>query len=189
MLKKIIVSAVTAASLFVGSQFNTTEAYISQNQMALGGVPVPSRSSVVYNIYGDPTKNAENGFGTMMYGNSVEIGLEEGNICSVTVLTNNGWKTPAGIAVGMNISDVKSIYGNPDRINSQGEKIVYTYLTSPKEYYSDGVQYFDYILYIMCDQKGKIRLLQINSSRMTEYNNKWVNNGSQYLLDNYYWKN
>ena len=182
MLKKIIASVIAAASLFIGSQFNTTEAYIAKDQLVLGGIKVPTRAANVRNIYGSPTKSDE--YNTVWYyGDTVSISLEEGNPVSITVLANNGWKTSAGLSVGMNISDAKRLYGNPDRSKSKDNKIVYTYLVPSS--YNRG--YFDGMMYMMCDQSGKIRLLRVSTSTMADLDASIVSRAENYLLDNYYW--
>lgn len=132
-IRKLAVSM--AYAVIVGTMAFTSNcsATISSNQLALGGITCgsmrnPVSISAATRIYGEPTrKSGMESFGTYDYGGTAFVGFSEGIISDVTVTANNGWKTPAGLRVGMTANDAIRIYGDPDKSETRGNKRVYIY--------------------------------------------------------------
>lgn len=82
----------------------------------LGGLTLKMPYSEVIKIYGEPTSHpggwAQLVSDVIKYGDDVEIGFLGKEIRYVAVSANNGWKTAAGVYVGMPISKVIEIYGD-----------------------------------------------------------------------------
>ena len=132
MLKKFFVAGAVALTAFVGSQFNFCGASIPRSQMFLGSLTVGSTVDEMKKIYGEPTENRHviEGNNIAIYGKGVKIdyfSFGKGNILGIDITANNGWKTPAGIGVGDNISKVLEVYGQPDYSKSNSIKTAYAY--------------------------------------------------------------
>ena len=129
MLTKFFVAAVMSVLVVVG-QISFCNA-MSYGEMYLGGFTVGSPYSEMKRTYGEPVQDeghAENNY-TARYGDSVQIGYNKvrGKIQLITVKADNGWKTPSGLAVGMNISDALDICGNADYTSAGANKTAYCY--------------------------------------------------------------
>lgn len=131
-MKKFFVAGAVALTAFIGSQFNVCDASIPRGEMFLGSLTVGSTPAEMKKIYGEPTENRhqiENTY-TAIYGKGVKIfyfSFGKGNILGIDITANNGWRTPAGIAVGDNISKVLEVYGQPDYSKSNSIKTAYAY--------------------------------------------------------------
>lgn len=177
-LKKIIVSGVCAAILGVTAFTSNCSATISPNQLALGGITCGTMRNPVFisaatRIYGEPTrKSGSEGFGTYDYGGTAFVGFDEGIISNITVTANNGWKTPAGLRIGMTANDAIRMYGDPDKSETRGNKRVYIYFV---DYLIKGEGH----LGICFDNNTKkITKLNIMRSRMADFNqyySNWLN--------------
>ena len=88
---------------------------VGKNDFSLGGIYLNMPQNQVYNMYGQPTSRpggwAQLVTDCVRYGNDVEIGFLGKNVRYVVVTANNGWKTSAGVYVGMSVNDVINIYG------------------------------------------------------------------------------
>lgn len=89
---------------------------MTRADFTLGGLSLNIPYSEVIKIYGQPTSKlggwAQLVSDCIKYGDDVEIGFLNKKIRYVVTTANNGWKTAAGVYVGMNINDVIKIYGN-----------------------------------------------------------------------------
>lgn len=110
-MKKIFVSAVLILAMMSSVCFA-----IDKNDFSLGGIYLNMPQSEITRMYGQPTSRpggwAQLVTDCIRYGNDVEIGLLNKKVRYVVVTANNGWKTAAGVHVGMAIDDVIEIYGN-----------------------------------------------------------------------------
>ena len=121
---------------------NTTEAAIPKSEMSLGGVRTGVNISQVYKTYGKParkeTKTAYMWGGNMQFvtyyfGNGsfyvteVKGGNKNFGVLITATTSNNGIKTPAGIAVGDSATKLKTKYGNPDSVENTSEGTLYIY--------------------------------------------------------------
>ena len=120
------------------------QATMPRSEMFLGGLTVDSPLSELKKIYGEPQEiySGAEGNRAGTYGNNVLIvyninmyNISRSNVESIHIMANNGWKTPAGISVGTNISKVFDLYGQPDYIKSNSTKTVCVY------YPNDFVEY------------------------------------------------
>lgn len=179
MLKKFFVTSLMM-TFFIVNQSNVCNADIPRSEISLGGIGLFNynkfyyRSDYVEKIYGKPTggKSFNTGFDIWCYGNSVTIGFLEGLVSSVSVTANNGWKTPSGLAVGMKIDDAVRMYGHPDYIKSNANKILYVYFGNPRQ--------FDVNLSVLANRNdGKILSLTVHGSSMADLEQwfpRWVEN-------------
>lgn len=116
-------TAVIVASLCV-----TCFAQLSSSQTALGGITLLEPISSVTNTYGTPSQSDkyEIKYGSpatvIIYKTSERI-INEGMggsttpiVGSIKVTANNGFATPAGITVGMNVSTLENVYGHADKV-------------------------------------------------------------------------
>lgn len=82
----------------------------------LGGLTLKMPYSTVIKTYGEPTSRpggwAQLISDVIKYGDNVEIGFLGKEIRYIVVTANNGWKTAAGVYVGMPINKVIEIYGD-----------------------------------------------------------------------------
>lgn len=121
------------------------QATMPRSEMFLGGLTVYSSGNInekirtfsneMRKIYGEPQKSYSHGFEynehAAIYGNNVMVNSIGGGIIeSIRITANNGWKTPAGISVGTNISRVFELYGQPDYSKSNDTKTVCVYYPS-----------------------------------------------------------
>ena len=135
MLKKIFIAAVI---FLVAGQFGICNAAMPRNQMFLGGFTFGSRYSEMIKMYGEPIQvsdHVEDNY-TCRYGDSVAIGYNKfsNKIQSITVTANNGWTTPEGLAVGMNISRATELYGAPEYKRIGKIKTAYCYFHGNREF-------------------------------------------------------
>lgn len=114
------------AALLVGlvvATSNSVSASIPLTEIALGGITPGATLEAMESIYGTPTSSKSAGahFTKFYYGDSVIASVEmtQGRIRNLTVTKNNGFQTPAGIHVGMNLRQMKAAYGTPDSIYEQ----------------------------------------------------------------------
>lgn len=112
------------------------------SEFNLGGVPLNMPYDDVIKIYGQPTEIL-NGYAQLvnkviMY-NDVEIGFLNKKVRYVVTTANNGWKTPAGVYVGMPLEEVIEIYGSDYTVTNRAQEDI------PKFMRESGKRYFDYI--------------------------------------------
>ena len=129
-LRKFFIVVVISLMVIVG-QANFCNASMPYSEMYLGGFTVGSSYSAMKKMYGEPVTDkdhAEDNY-TCNYGDSVNVGYNRytDEIQHIKISANNGWKTPAGLAVGMNISDALNMYGNPDYKKVGSSKSAYCY--------------------------------------------------------------
>ena len=139
MLKKFFIATIMSVLVVVG-QVNLCDA-MPRSEMYLGRFTIGfSRDktfvadesfSAMVRVYGQPTRNEHALEVTYVahYGNTVEVSYSNysDKIQSIEVTANNGWKTPSGLAVGMNISRALDMYGEPDYKKSGKFKTAYCY--------------------------------------------------------------
>ncbi len=170
MLKKFFVAGLVTLTAFINSPFNVCNADIPRSEISLGSIGlffynnVHYRGNYVEKIYGKPTRGnlEDTSFATWYYGDSVEIKFEEGLVSYVYVKANNGWKTPSGLAVGMKLDDAVRMYGHPDYIKSNANKILYVYFGNPRMF---GVN-----LSVLANRNdGKILSLTVRGDSMGDF--------------------
>ena len=173
MLRKLFVAAIMSVLVVVG-QINLCGA-MPYREMFLGGFTVGSSYPEMVRAYGQPVRDkshAEDNY-SCHYGNSVEIGYNgtSNKIQHITVTANNGWKTPSGLAVGMNISDALDMYGEPDYKEIGANKTAYCH------FHRDRKNYLDYGFVILFNNKsGKIlELSLLGGSRMADFEQIYKN--------------
>ena len=116
-MKKFAAALVAGATLLSSATFASAgeTAWMTANDVSLGGIQPRMSLDYVREIYGEMHDTAthydKNALG---YGDSVKIipAANGTSVKSVIVNANNGWATPAGITVGMNIDEVTKIYGS-----------------------------------------------------------------------------
>lgn len=115
-------TAVIVASLCVNCF-----AQLSSSQTALGGITVLEPISSVIGTYGTPSysEGTEIKYGnpaTVIIYKTSEYAINEGMgnrtpiVGSITVTANNGFATPDGITVGMDVSTLENVYGSADKV-------------------------------------------------------------------------
>ena len=129
---KTFMAVILSAFVIFGNNFCSAE--MARNEMYLGGLTFGSSTAQMLRMYKAPDKT-EGGVEQLYdcnYGNSVKISYNAYNnkIFKITVLADNGWKTPKGLAVGMPISQAIEFYGNADFEKYGAEKAVYAYFHS-----------------------------------------------------------
>lgn len=162
---KTFIAIILSAFVIFGNNF--CSAAMPQKEMFLGGVTFGSSTHKLFRMYGFPSKT-EGGVEqlyTCYYGNGVEISYNAYNnkVFEIVVTENNGWKTPAGLAVGMDFNKMFEINGEADFSQSYGDNTVYAY------FHSNGkVNDFAFIA-LVDDMTGKILRLEItgNNSMVT----------------------
>ncbi|MBQ7704534.1 MAG: hypothetical protein IJT73_03775 [Selenomonadaceae bacterium] len=128
-MKKFFIAIILSAFAIFGNNF--CSASMPRSEMYLGGLTFGSSSDYMVELYGLPDTN-ERGveyLSTCKYGSGVEIGYlaDQHKIFSIIVRENNGWTTPAGLAVGMNREKIFDLYGRADFEKVGTEKTAYAY--------------------------------------------------------------
>ena len=112
------------------SSVSFAQVKLTADQIALGGIHLWQPTSYVQQIYGVPAKVLSDG--SLLYGDySIYISTygKSGNlrVKSIMATADNGWKTPAGIKVGMNESVIQETYGkNFTTFKKKGIKYIQT---------------------------------------------------------------
>lgn len=115
--------------------FAASQAIIPEGEMLLGGLYVGMASEEVQDYYGVPDDIATvDGKTYYRYGDSVYIlfwpaSYQKGmQIQAIEVTANNGFKTPAGLHVGMTYNEMVSLYGKHPVANvSDDSRKTYNY--------------------------------------------------------------
>ena len=155
-----------AAGLLAGIMMMSgsfASAHIATEEIALGGIPAGGSFEYMKSVYGEPERNTEKGSHYQYrYGDSVFLFVLGDKVMSIKVTADNGFATPAGIAVGMNISDAVKAYGNPDFSaknpkNPNASEMMYHFSHLAGTHYSRGklVKDEDYRLIIITDSKTR----------------------------------
>ena len=98
---------------------NITNAKVSENEVALGGLFPRTNISNAYDIYGNPDLVDDTRF---YWGKGFKIDINNRrDMVSINTTANNGIATPSGLHVGCTVNDVYKIYGKPDSVS--GEKM------------------------------------------------------------------
>ena len=110
-MKKIFVLTVLIALILSNVCFAFTKV-----DFTLGGLTLNHNYNDVIKMYGEPTSKP-GGWSQLVsnvikYGNDVEIGFTGEKVRYIVTTANNGWKTFAGVYVGMNVEEVINLYGN-----------------------------------------------------------------------------
>lgn len=169
-MKKIFLAVMLSVFALVSS--NICSAKMPVSEMYLSGLTFGTSYNEIVRIYGKPTTSEYHGetgptnnpnanYAVYKYGYSVIINCSNHGkkTYRIAVTENNGWKTPSGIAVGSNISDVLDLYGNPDYIQTGSFKTAYCYFG---DMYSTNKPEFGFII-LFNKNSGKILQMEINS--------------------------
>lgn len=113
--------------IYLTSHKDYAHVHLSQKSLAIGNVHIGNTMAYVKSIYGEPTNKTTKSnitpyhttriTDTYYYGDTVSITAHHSNrdgedyISSIETTANNGWKTFQGIAVGMDASILKKVYG------------------------------------------------------------------------------
>lgn len=165
MQKKTMITILLGVCIAVLNIFimvNPCFAEIPKSELSLGGITPQSSRSDTMRAYGAPTakKRWDNEW---YYGDSIVISFVEGTAYSVTSTANNGWATPAGLTVGMNVSTALKLYGDPDKSVKKGDKTLYIYFV-------DYITHKGGHLGIVFDKSSKkISKLNIMKSTMADF--------------------
>ncbi|MBR6013244.1 MAG: hypothetical protein IK062_05630 [Selenomonadaceae bacterium] len=123
-MKKIFVSVILFLTMMSSVCFA-----IDKNDFSLGGIYLNMSQDEITKMYGQPTSRpggwAQLVSDCIKYGDAVEIGLLGKKVRYVVVTANNGWKTFAGVHVGMSIDDVIKIYGGNYKTESKSVRFDY----------------------------------------------------------------
>ncbi len=136
-------------------------AHIATEEIALGGIPAGVSFEYMKSVYGEPEGNTEKGSEYQYrYGDSVFLFVLGNKVMSIKTTANNGFATPAGIAVGMNISAAEKAYGKADysaknHKNPNASEMMYRFSHIVGAHYSRGrlIKDVDYSLIIITDSK------------------------------------
>ena len=167
-MKKIFLAIMLSVFALVGNSICSAKMPISE--MYLGGITLGTSYNEIVRIYGKPTTaeysteaaptdDSNAPFAHYKYCSSVDIYVIGKKIRGITVTENNGWKTPSGIAVDSNISDVLDLYGNPDYTESGNFKTAYCYF---------GEMYYDKDTKSNSPEFGFIILFNKNSGKILQ---------------------
>lgn len=127
------IAKILGTTLMLAMAATTSMAMVPRSELSLGGISIFSTVDYMKSIYGQPDSVRDNGSTKMpvytyAYGKSVTITSCGGRYTHViSVSANNGWATPAGVTVGMDISVLNRVYGNADRVWTKGSYKFYEY--------------------------------------------------------------
>lgn len=163
----LLVALLCSCSLCYAVQgINSIDTTIEKSELSLGGVTVHMPYQRVVQMYGEPQwKYGDPNNGVALYGDSVRIGFNKNQVTYVLVMANNGWKTPKGISVGMNINEVYRVYGKEysNEKGAKGDYVVYQNVEGPER--RGNTIFMERIrLYISTDLSPEINSLEIYES-------------------------
>ena len=160
MLKKFFVAAIMSVLVVVG-QVNLCDAML-YSEMYLGGLTVGSTVEYMKKLYGKPTEPFVGVHGHYEYGDSVIIHHDviEERLYGIIVKANNGWATPAGLTVGMNISTALDLYGNPDYTEKGSYKTAYCYFYKVQKHSLEGL--CDDVAFVILFNNSSGKILQLS---------------------------
>lgn len=120
-MRKIFVSTILVLAMMSSVCFA-----IEKNDFSLGGIYLDMPQDEITRMYGQPTSRP-GGWAQLIrdcikYGDDVEIGLLNKKVRYIVVTANNGWKTAAGVHVGMSIDNVIGIYGGNYKTENKSVK-------------------------------------------------------------------
>lgn len=156
-MNKIFIAVILSAFAIFGNNF--CSAAMAKNEMYLGGITFGTSTAQMLKMYGAPTRT-EGGVEQLYacrYGRGVEISYNAyiNKIFQVAVTENNGWHTPAGLAVGADFNKIFELYGAEDFSQSYSGKTVYAY------FHSNGKRNDFAFVALVDDDNGKILRLEI----------------------------
>lgn len=123
-MKKFFVSAILMVAMM-----SSICLAVGRNDFSLGGIYLDMPQGEIIKMYGQPTSRP-GGWAQLVrdcikYGDDVEIGLLGKKVRYVVVTANNGWKTSAGVHVGMSLNDVIKIYGKNYKTENKSVKFAH----------------------------------------------------------------
>lgn len=140
MLKRIIAAMISVSSLtFAMGGIPSSYALVPNEAAEVGGLRPGYTLEYMESIYGKPVLDTVKPCNlpafsqyTYKYGDTVSIFSIGGKaIFGIKTTANNGWATPAGVAVGMNKSVLNDIYGKEDHIFQRNGITYYEYYVFP----------------------------------------------------------
>lgn len=165
MWKKFFIAAICSVITFLAAQLNICGAMIAPYQMYLGGLTYGSKIDEMKNLHGEPDTifDGVDGYTSCTYGNKITVQYKKvsGQIYSIDVTDENGWKADGGIGVGMYFDEWLKIHAEPEVVKVGDVQTVYLYF----HYKSNPVlkeTFRDYGLFIVFNNKsGKITRINI----------------------------
>ena len=113
--------------------FGESVATIPRTECRIGDVWLGMPYEELVRMHGEPAwKSGERAKGVVMYGKNLRIGLEDGKVAYIYTRANNGWRTPAGLKVGMSRKDAVLLYGEGNRSGTSPVYRDYLYWVSEK---------------------------------------------------------
>ena len=106
------------------SAMPSCSAQIASERVALGGIQVGATIDYVKSIYGEPSR-IESAYVGMLdetitthhYGETLSIAYDEQRrVHGIRSTGNNGFATPDGVSVGMDVSVLQKVYGKSDDV-------------------------------------------------------------------------
>ncbi|MFP8920001.1 hypothetical protein ACFCTO_07245 [Megasphaera indica] len=140
MLKKIIAAMISVNSLFFTmGGIPDSYALVPNDAVEVGGLRPGYTLEYMESIYGQPVLDKVKPCNlpafsqyTYKYGDTISIFSIGGKVIfSVETTANNGWATPAGVAVGMKKSVLYDIYGKEDHTFQRNGITYYEYYVHP----------------------------------------------------------
>lgn len=115
-MKKIAVSLLLGAALMTGSAVCGAEGldWMGPQDISLGTIEPGMSLDYVREVYGPMKRMKSRHIDYVLgYGDSVKIvpTADGTSVKSIIVKANNGWATPAGVTVGMDVSILHKLYG------------------------------------------------------------------------------
>ena len=116
-MKKVLAGILAGAMMLAGGSVVVAgeASWMSSEDVSVGWIQPGMSMDQVRSIYG-PLKETTTHYDkhALGYGDTVKIipSPDGATVKSVLVEGNNGWATPSGIKVGMNIDEVTKIYGD-----------------------------------------------------------------------------
>ena len=162
-----------AAGLLAGIMMMSgsfASAHIATEEIALGGIPAGGSFEYMKSVYGEPESlQKRESYYQYRYGDSVLVFVLGDKVMSIKTTADNGFATPAGITVGMNISQAEKVYGKPDTILKYptypvAGETMYHFTHLAGTHYSRGklIKDEDYTLTFITDAKtGIIKTIRI----------------------------
>jgi len=120
MIRKILLSTLFSLIMLV----STALASVPESELSIGGIGIGNSGGYVRSVYGNPDEVKNYNWGAIWRYGSFKVILEKNKVISLESRGNNGLSTPAGVSVGMKMSNAYDLYGKADYQGSSQTELI-----------------------------------------------------------------
>jgi len=146
-VKKLLVSSVTAFTLFSGAAM----AAVPDEAVAMGGIKPGDTLDQAKALWGEPTWQKGKKYN---FPNGVLVEVQGSNRFIIEELRCKSPKGPAtfnGLSIGSHEKDVSKLYGPADKVKSEGMEVEYIYYSQDRKKKMTIETFYDSVISIECE--------------------------------------